>query len=79
MTGRELIIYILQNNLEDEEVFKDGTLIGFMDEYQAAAKFRVGVSTIRTWHEYGVLIGTKFGNHLYFLKDAKDPRTVIEQ
>ena len=30
MTGRDLIVYILSNNLENEEVFKDGKFIGFI-------------------------------------------------
>ena len=41
MTGRDLIIYIMQNNLEDEVVLKDGFFVGFMDENEAAAKFGV--------------------------------------
>ena len=32
MTGRELILYILQNGLENEEVFKDGIFVGFIPE-----------------------------------------------
>jgi hypothetical protein len=44
MTGRDLIVYILQNNLENEPVFKDGKFIGFMTEGEAAEKFDVGVA-----------------------------------
>lgn len=43
MTGRDLIIYILQNNLEDEEMFIDAKCLGFLDENDVAAKFEVGV------------------------------------
>lgn len=46
MTGRELILYILKNNLEDEPVFKDGTFIGFIPVNEAAAKMGVGSATI---------------------------------
>ena len=35
MTGRELILYILSNGLENEPVFKDGKFIGFMTEEEA--------------------------------------------
>jgi hypothetical protein len=46
MTGRDLILYILQNNLEDEPVYKDGTFIGFVPVHEAAAKIGVGSATI---------------------------------
>ena len=46
MTGKDLIIYILQNNLEDEVVLKEGFFVGFMDQNEAAVKFNVGVWTI---------------------------------
>lgn len=29
MTGKELILYILENNLEDSEIFKDGKFLDF--------------------------------------------------
>lgn len=74
MTGRDLIIYILQNNLEDEVVLKDGFFVGFMDDYEAAVKFGVGVWTIRTWYSIGALDGIQVGEKLYFLKNTPDPR-----
>lgn len=74
MTGKELILYILQNNLEDEIVIKDGMFIWLMSEDEAAAKFNVGVSTIRTWYTCKMLNGTKIGDHLYFLRNVSDPR-----
>ena len=48
MTCRELIIYILENNLEDEPVFKNGKFIGTMTISEAAAKLNVGSATIRS-------------------------------
>ena len=45
VTGRDLILYILSNNLEDEEVFKDGKLIGFLTAWEAAEKMNVGIAT----------------------------------
>ena len=74
MTGKDLIIYILQNNLENEVVLKDGIFIGFMDEKEAAAKFDVGTATIWGWYSLGVLDGVRFGDTLYFLKNVQDPR-----
>ena len=74
MTGRELIVYIMQNNLEDEVVIKDGIFIWLMDENEAAVKFDVGVETIKAWYVCNMLSGTKIGDRLYFLRNASDPR-----
>lgn len=59
MTGRELILYILQNNLENEVIIKDGLFVELLNEQEAAAKFNVGVATIRTWRKYKRLNKTK--------------------
>lgn len=74
MTGRELIVYILQNNLEDEVVVKDGIFIWFMNEEEAAVKFGVGVAQVKAWYTCGMLSGTKIGDHIYFLRNISDPR-----
>lgn len=74
MTGKELIMYILQNNLEDEVVIKDGIFVWLMNEEEAAAKFNVGVATIKAWYICGMLDGTKIGEHLYSLRNINDPR-----
>lgn len=74
MTGKELIIYILQNDLEDEEVFSDGFFTGMMDVWEAASKFEVGTATIHAWYQLGMLPGISIEDNLYFLKDVKDPR-----
>lgn len=78
MTGKELILYILQNNLENTVVLKDGFFIGFMTEEEAAVKFDVGVETVRAWYHCKMLNGTQIGDSLYFLKDVADPRITIK-
>ena len=75
MTGRELILYILENNLENEEVLQNGVFVGFMSEEEAATKFEVGVGTIRTWYMLGMLDGVRIGDSVFFLKHITDPRT----
>lgn len=65
MTGKELIMYILANDLEDEPVFKDGTFIGFDSEDIFAARMNVGVATVRAWVDtgmigYSIRIGDKY-------------------
>ena len=79
MTGKELILYILQNNLEDTIVMKDGFFVGFMTESEAAVKFGVGVETIRAWYYCEMLKGTQIGDSLYFLKDVADPRNRLSR
>lgn len=61
MTGRELIIYILQNGLEDEQVLKTGKILGFINIEEAAAKFNVGVGTVYAWILLGQLTAVEFG------------------
>lgn len=70
MTGRELIVYILENHLEDEVIFKDGKIPGFLTKTEAALKFDVGIYTIRTWFELGALDGIKLGDEIYISATA---------
>lgn len=74
MTGKEMIIYILEHDLENEVVFENGVFKFVMSEYEAATKFEVGVSTIRTWYHLDMMPGFKIGDVLYFRKDVVDPR-----
>ena len=62
MTGKELILYILQNNLENTVVLEDGFFTGFMNEEEAAVRFNVGVETIRAWYSCKMLITIKNRN-----------------
>ena len=77
MTGKELILYILQNDLENEVVIENGVFIGFMTEEEAAIKFGVGVATVRAWYTRKMLNGVKTGDHIYFLRNAPDPRRSV--
>ena len=67
MTGRELIVYILVNGLEDEPIFdqSNGTLVGFLTTSQAAVKFNVSTPTILTWIALGKLESIKIGEEFY--------------
>ena len=73
MTGRELILYILSNGLEDEPVFKDNKFIGFMTLGEAAIKMDVGVSTICTWFAQGRLDGVCVDGAVYIAADSVRP------
>lgn len=66
MTGRDLILYILKNNLEDENVFVNGSFLGFMTVEQTASKMNVGVATVNTWITMGMIDYVKVGD-LYLI------------
>jgi transposase len=53
MTGRELILYILNNGLENEQVFKNGKFIGFMKPDEVALASNVGLATVYAWIHQG--------------------------
>lgn len=73
MTGRDLIIYILQNGLEDRNV---DTIMSkyFIGEEEVAKKFGVGVETIKTWYILHLINGFMVGNELYLPSTITDPR-----
>lgn len=73
MTGRELIIYILSNNLENAKVFEDDAFLEnlFMSEQEAASKFRVGVATVKGWVDDGILKGVCYGSSYFIPKDSE--------
>lgn len=70
MTGRDLIIYILKNKLEDEPVFKDGKLTGFLTVNEVAEKYNVGAATILAMLNLGQLECIVLGNMIY-IPDTK--------
>jgi excisionase family DNA binding protein len=70
MTGRDLILYILENGLENEPVVKDGMLIGFESEEQFAARLNVGVATVRALVIIGDLESVTIGNKVYIPASA---------
>mgnify|MGYP007077591860 CR=1 FL=1 len=71
MTGKDLIIFILQNNLVDSDIPIPDILV---TEEQLAIKFGVGISTIQTWRKIGMLREIQIGESIFFLKNTSDPR-----
>lgn len=69
--GRDLIIYILSHGLEDDPVFENGRFVGFLTEGEAAAKMDVGIATVRTLVDNGLLesVHIKEGNYIW--EDSK--------
>ena len=81
MTGRELIMYILENHLEDEPVFQNGTFIGYVPDAKLAEILGVGVATVHTWILLGrvkdaIMIGdTMFVPTIYVMELCKQKET----
>ena len=73
MTGRDLIVYILTNNLENEQVFKDGKFIGYMTVDEAATKMNVGSATICAWIAQGWLNCIVVGGVVYIPANFETP------
>lgn len=64
-TGRDLIVYILTNNLEDKPVFEDEKLIGFLTLEQAALEFKVGIATVEALIKLNKLNHVQIGDTIY--------------
>ena len=71
MTGRDLILYILANGLENEPVVKDGRFIGFLTVDETAAKLSVGSATVRTFIHLKRLEGVNINQGLYIPANFK--------
>lgn len=71
MTGKDLIVYILQNNLENEPIFQDGRFIGFKTINEVAVESNVGVATVYAWIINGYLESFPTHDELYIPADYK--------
>lgn len=71
MTGKDLIIYILQNNLENVPIDFSNGFLGFLTVKQAAALYNVGEATVRIWHQLKAIEGIMIGDELYILPTSK--------
>ena len=65
MTGRDLILYILTNGLEDEPIFKDDKFIGFLSVEDVAVKMGVGPETVKTLIVLGSIEAIQIGDALF--------------
>ena len=73
LTGRDLIIYILANNLEDTPIYQNGKLLGFITIHEAAASANVGVATVFAWLQQGQIEGVVIGSEILIPADFKSP------
>ena len=71
MTGRDLIVYILENRLEDKPIFENNAFIGFVLADEVAASLDVGVETVRTMHKLGLIDGIEINGELLIFANYK--------
>lgn len=71
LTGRDLIIYILENGLENEPVVKDGTPIGFLTVDDVAKRLSFGTAAIRARITLGTIESVTIGGRPYIPANFK--------
>ena len=70
MTGRDLIIYIMENNLENMEMFENGKIPGFLTIADTAEKFGVGIATVEAYVKLDALPHIYIGEVIYIPEKA---------
>lgn len=73
MTGRELIIYILENGLEDAEIFTEEFSPLFITPEAAAIKWGCGPATIKAMIDMKKIKGVKYLSVYYVLANQPNP------
>lgn len=75
MTGRDLIVYILQKGLENEPVFIDHNvnlrILGLKSLLEVAVEKKTGAATLRTLCTQGKIEYVNLGSILYIIDDQK--------
>lgn len=73
MTGRELIIYILENGLEDKELFSQNLTPLFISAEQAAVRWKCGTATVKSMVDMGKVKGAKIGDAYFVIALEPNP------
>lgn len=73
MTGKDLIKYILENNLENEELLSTGLEPLLISADKAAIKWGCGPATVRAMVEMQRIRGTKIGNEYFIFALEPNP------
>ena len=73
MLGKDLIVFIIQNDLLFSPICEDGKLLGLLTVDEAAVKYSVGPATIQLWVNMKQLASVKIGNEIFILDNDKSP------
>jgi predicted transcriptional regulator len=74
MTGKDLILYILENDLENSPVYENNKFIGFMTVDEVALKLNIGVAAVCALIEREVLNHICVGNTLFIPANFNEER-----
>lgn len=79
ITGKDIIIYILENDLVDKVVILESDISDiFLTMEEVAVKFGVGVAVVEALYELGMIKGYTIGDRLYFSKTIENPKGVAK-
>lgn len=73
MTGRELIIFVMENHLEDVTIFDGDMLPGLMTLEEAAVKLEIGRNTLKALFEMEKLPGAVIDEKIYIPENIINP------
>lgn len=73
MTGRELVVFIMENHLEDTTIFDGNMLPGLMTLDEAAVKWNSGRNTLKALFEMGKIPGVIIDEKIYIHENTKNP------
>lgn len=71
MTGKDLVLYILQNDLLDDPVFLGERFLDFMTIQEAAVKLDVGEATVRNWVKLNMIPSIQIGGKIFIPKNPQ--------
>lgn len=78
MTGKELMLFILENNLTDVELLPDETFLVcvedmFLTKEEAACKLGIGIESLCCMYKLNLISGVVINGEIFFPKDVKLP------
>ncbi len=73
MTGRELIIFIVTNHLEDEYIIENGVFPGFITVEEAAVMWHTGRAIIKGLYKRNKVKGLVVDGEIYIYKNQSNP------
>lgn len=67
ITGKDIIMYILKNDLVDKEVISEKSVSDILaTPEELASKFGTGVATVMAMYNMGMIKGYEIGEQVYF-------------
>lgn len=79
MTGKDVILFILNHNLVDTKI--DGYPMRdlFMTVEKAAIKFGIGTNSLKDMIKLGLIDCVEFNGETYIYKDVVLPTTIVKR